>query len=246
MNRTRDAEEPLLADPAVVDSFKAKLVYQLRKREWKNSDLARKMNVSGTAVGKWVRTGIIGKVNLMALSQVFGMPVTYFMNPNIPVEDDVASPTVAVHGASVGLEAIQVKDYRLAFGSPAKPSSAPGPIISMMVRRSWVEAHVSDTCAQAHLFLFTVQTDTMVPTLQRGDVLFVDTSQQCVTENGLYLVSIRGVEDVRRLQIVPDGSIIVGCDNSVYSNFTTEDPSTSSADFEVLGRIVVPMSLRPM
>lgn len=246
MNQKRDAEEPMLADPAVVNSFRQKLIYQLKKREWKNTDLARKTNVSGTAVGKWVRTGIIGKANLMAVCQVFDKPVTYFMNPDIPVEDGGISLSGHATGAAREIETVQIRDYGLAHNKTSSPGSTLGPILSMMVRKSWLEENLGVEPLQSNLFIYTVQADTMAPTLNRGDVLLIDTSNPQTYGNGMHLVNIRGREGVRRLQVLPDGAIVVSCDNDLYENFTTHEHGVSADNVQILGRVVIPISLRPL
>lgn len=243
MSRSRNAEEPLLADRSIVESFKAKLVYQLKQKGWKNIDLAQKMHVSGTAVGKWVRNGIIGKANLIALSQVFGKPVTYFMNPDIPIEDDDSSLVVSVLGAKQDIKAVQIRDYGLAHGLEQGSGGTLGPILSIMVRRTWLEAHLNVDPNQCNLFLYTIQSDTMTPTLNRGDVLIVDTDGCIAKKSGLYLVRIRGVEDVRRLQVSPDGMIAVSCDNTVYDDFSVTKDWADMSNFEILGSVTLPLAL---
>lgn len=244
MSRSRDSQVPLLGDSSVLETFKAKLVYQLKKKGWKSADLARELKVSATAVGKWVRTGTIGKMNLVAMAQAFGKPVTYFMNPDIPLEDDDRDLSVSVVGMRTEIKAVQIRDYGLAHGKASKSIGALGPIISLMVRKSWLDENLPVSADSASLFLFTVQTDAMDPTMSRGDVLFVDTTANEAAENGLYLVCIRGIDDVRRLQVSPDGSVVVSCDNSVYDSFVLTNEDRQSNNFTILGRVVLPLALR--
>lgn len=244
MSRTRAGEEPLLGDPAVVESFKKKLALQLTKHGWNNADLARKLNVSGTAVGKWLRTGIIGKNNLMALCQAFGKSPSYFMNPGIPADD--TSPAATVISSSVSDDVVQLCDYSIAHAGAWETSGDAPPILSMMVRKCWLFAKISSDSVLSELFIYTIQNDTMSPTLNPGDMVLVDRSTTRPTKSGFYLVSISGELGIRRLQLTPEATVIVSCDNDAYTGFTVDQTSHDSDNFALLARVVSPLVIRSL
>ncbi|MFT0546920.1 LexA family transcriptional regulator [Allopusillimonas ginsengisoli] len=245
MNRTREAEELLLADPAAVDTFRTKLAYQLNRKRWKNVDLARKVGVSATSVGKWLKQGNIGKANLLSLSRLFGVPVNYFTDPSVPTELDNDSLVGTVLGKQTEeVKAVQIRDFNLAHGRPSRAKNSLAALVSMMVRKTWLDAHLPANPVYSDLYIYTVQTDAMAPTLSRGDIAVVDVGRRDVAESGLYLVRIMDADDVRRIQINPDASFIVSCDSDLYSSFTVTDPQETTENFEILGQILTPLILR--
>jgi len=244
MSRTRDVAALELADPAVIETFKAKLRWQLKRRQWTNVMLANAAHVSPTAAGKWVNTGVIGKKNLATLADIFGVSVVYFLNPDIPVETPEADDVLLVTSpAGRTSEAIQVRDIYVATDSPALVPGTAGPIVSVLLQKQWVDFTFPSLTSYSQLCLMTVANDSMAETLNRGDVVFVDVGVQAISEDGLYLLRIRGRDDVRRVQNTPDGGWLILCDNARYEKFTVL-PGRDSELPTVVGKVLSPISLR--
>ena len=84
-----------------------------------------------------------------------------------------------------------------------------------------------------HIKIVRAVGDSMQPTINDGDFVFVDTSSQSMTSDGIYVISSAAGLAVKRLQNNFTGEIIVRSDNKAY------DPLTFNlADLHLLGRVV--------
>lgn len=84
-----------------------------------------------------------------------------------------------------------------------------------------------------HIKIVRAVGDSMQPTINDGDFVFVDTSSQSMTSDGIYVISSAAGLAVKRLQNNFTGEIIVRSDNKAY------DPLTFNlSDLHLLGRVV--------
>ena len=90
-----------------------------------------------------------------------------------------------------------------------------------------------------NMALVTVKSDAMTPTLWTNDVLAVDYGSG-FTENGLYAVTMSGMNTIARLQKRADSYRIV-FDNQQYEEMDSSE--FAPGQFAVLGRVV--MTVRP-
>lgn len=87
------------------------------------------------------------------------------------------------------------------------------------------------------LLLVQVKGDSMLPTLQPGWTVMIDTAHTRVT-SGIYAITLGGEEMVKRLQRRPGGVVRVTSDNPAYDSYEI-DAATAAADgFSIIGRVV--------
>ncbi len=79
--------------------------------------------------------------------------------------------------------------------------------------------------------------DSMEPTLNNGDILFMDRNSVNPNRNGIYIVSTPAGIFVKRLQLKLDGTVALVSDNESYS-----DEIVNIEDITVLGKVVGAMS----
>ncbi len=79
--------------------------------------------------------------------------------------------------------------------------------------------------------------DSMEPTLNDGDILFMDRNSVNPNRNGVYIVSTPAGIFVKRLQLKLDGTVALVSDNESYS-----DEIVNTEDITVLGKVVGAMS----
>jgi phage repressor protein C with HTH and peptisase S24 domain len=82
------------------------------------------------------------------------------------------------------------------------------------------------------LTAFFVYTDSMAPTHNRGDILFVDSSETVVTEGGLFVFEFEKRDYIKRLQVIGK-QVRVLSDNKNFPPFVIEDV----ARLKVFGRV---------
>jgi phage repressor protein C with HTH and peptisase S24 domain len=76
----------------------------------------------------------------------------------------------------------------------------------------------------------------MVPTIQHGDVLLIDTSDQEFAQYGIYVLEIEGERLVKRVQRKLDGSLTLISDNPSYERDFL--PTDKAASVRAVGRVV--------
>lgn len=84
-----------------------------------------------------------------------------------------------------------------------------------------------------HIRIVRAIGDSMQPTINDGDFVFVDTSSQSMTSDGIYVISSAAGLAVKRLQNNFTGDVIVRSDNKAYDSLTF-----TLSDLHLLGRVV--------
>lgn len=89
-----------------------------------------------------------------------------------------------------------------------------------------------------HLKLITVKGDSMAPTLESGDLLYVDISENYFAADGLYVFTFDGQTFIKRLQKVGKEMLVIS-DNPTYKEWTfTQD------DVFIHGRVIFSMPMK--
>jgi hypothetical protein len=77
--------------------------------------------------------------------------------------------------------------------------------------------------------------DSMTPQLNPNDLIWIDTSYETPTSDGLYLMPVGTDASVRRIQISPiDGSVEIACANNRYKTYLAR----ADERIAVIGRVV--------
>jgi len=90
-----------------------------------------------------------------------------------------------------------------------------------------------------HLKLITVKGDSMSPTLESGDLLYVDISENYFAADGLYVFTFDGQTFIKRLQKVGKEMLVIS-DNPTYKEWTF----TQDDDVFIHGRVVFSMPMK--
>jgi len=90
-----------------------------------------------------------------------------------------------------------------------------------------------------HLKLITVKGDSMAPTLESGDLLYVDISENFFAADGLYVFTFDGQTFIKRLQKVGKEMLVIS-DNPTYKEWTF----TQGDDVFIHGRVVFSMPMK--
>ena len=90
-----------------------------------------------------------------------------------------------------------------------------------------------------HLKLITVKGDSMAPTLESGDLLYVDISENYFAADGLYVFTFDGQTFIKRLQKVGKKMLVIS-DNPTYKEWTF----TQDDDVFIHGRVIFSMPMK--
>lgn len=91
--------------------------------------------------------------------------------------------------------------------------------------------------------LINVPTDSMVPTINKGDIVFVDTKVNYYTGEGVYFFLLNGGAYIKRLMKLPTGVYRAISDNSVYSDFDISDELFDTA--VIIGKFIKVLPINP-
>jgi phage repressor protein C with HTH and peptisase S24 domain len=104
----------------------------------------------------------------------------------------------------------------------------------LALRQDWIRSVIG--VDPAHVGLEIAAGDSMVPTIQHGDVLLIDTSDQEFAQYGIYVLEIEGERLVKRVQRKLDGSLTLISDNPSYERDFL--PTDKAASVRAVGRVV--------
>ena len=91
--------------------------------------------------------------------------------------------------------------------------------------------------------LINVPTDSMVPTINKGDIVFVDTKINYYTGEGEYFFLLNGGAYIKRLMKLPTGVYRAISDNSVYPDFDISDELFDTA--VIIGKFIKVLPINP-
>ena len=87
------------------------------------------------------------------------------------------------------------------------------------------------------LSLIHVQGESMVPTLNPGDVILIERNHSGKVSDGIYVIRMGDALLIKRLQFLPEGELNVTSDNPAYQPFRVS-LKEGSEDFAIIGRVV--------
>ena len=79
--------------------------------------------------------------------------------------------------------------------------------------------------------IVNVPTDSMEPTIRKGDIVFIDTTINCYIGDGIYAFSINGELYIKRIQKLMSGGYRMISDNQAYPPEIISDEIYASAQF---------------
>lgn len=91
--------------------------------------------------------------------------------------------------------------------------------------------------------MITVPTDSMHPTINKGDVVFVDTTVDYYDNEGIYIFSIDGEVYIKRLQKIPGGIYKALSDNKNYAAFDITSEKLDSS--RIIGKFIRVLPINP-
>lgn len=87
--------------------------------------------------------------------------------------------------------------------------------------------------------------DEMAPHLREGDLVFVDTTVDKLSGNGLYALRCDGQMIIRRVEQRIDKGLVLKCDNKAYGDHAFRSPTTARhRGLEIIGKIHGSISAR--
>lgn len=102
-------------------------------------------------------------------------------------------------------------------------------------KREWITRELRSS--PENLSLIYVQGESMVPTLNPGDVILVERNHSASVSDGIYVIRMGEALLVKRLQFLPEGALQVASDNPAYQPFRL-NLKEAAEDFSIIGRVL--------
>ena len=102
-------------------------------------------------------------------------------------------------------------------------------------KREWITHELRSSPDE--LSLIYVRGESMVPTLNPGDVILIERNHRDTVSDGIYVIRMGEAILVKRLQFLPESELMVTSDNAAYQSFrvTLRD---AGEEFSIIGRVV--------
>ena len=188
-----------------------------QERGLSQQDLAEKLNTTSVSIGRYEREDQRLTLPLLRrLAKVLEVTVAELAGETRAAGDHVAVP---------------VFDLRAAAGAGAFANDAPV-TQQLMFREPWLRRIASDL---KQLFVIEISGDSMWETLHDGDHVLIDRGQTNPRREGLYVIRIDDMLQVKRISMHPVTKLLtVKSDNPAYPTYDNITPE----DIAIMGRVV--------
>jgi phage repressor protein C with HTH and peptisase S24 domain len=186
-------------------------------RGMSQQDLADRLNTTAVSIGRYEREDQRLTLPLLRrLAKIFDVDIAEIAGDARTSPDHYSVP---------------VYDLRAAAGAGALADESP-PTGHLMFREQWLRRIANDVRA---LFVIEISGDSMWETLHDGDHVLVDPSQGNPRREGLYVIRIDDMLQVKRISMHPvTKRLTVKSDNPAYPTYDNIEP----ADIAMVGRVV--------
>ena len=188
-----------------------------QERGLSQQDLAEKLNTTSVSIGRYEREDQRLTLPLLRrLAKALDVTVADIAGETRPGGDHIAVP---------------VLDLRAAAGAGALANDA-AVTEQLMFREPWLRRIASDL---KQLFVLEISGDSMWETLHDGDHVLVDRGQTNPRREGLYVIRIDDMLQVKRISMHPVTKLLtVKSDNPAYRTYDNITPD----DIVLMGRVV--------
>jgi phage repressor protein C with HTH and peptisase S24 domain len=213
-------------------------------QHWPSADrLARATGVSPSAFRKWLKgEAEPSRERLVALAVAASVGIGWLATGEGPEPRfQTVGKTPGIRGAIPRSVAGLVREDFVLL--PKRPEAAaagvetpvpPAGAEFIALRNDWVRSVLG--IDPDRLRVETAVGESMLPGIQHGDLLFVDTSESKFGAFGVYVLEIGGERLVKRVQPKLDGSLTLISDNTTYE--TEHLLPAQAGDVHVIGRVL--------
>lgn len=202
--------------------------------------LAEVADVSAQAVNNWYKNGKISVKSAMSISQKYGYPVEWVLggDSELPEISTALSNTELVTTQHDGRHKhrIDYLDVRAAAGLTGFENSDYPEVISSLYLTDEGMLQIIGKKNANGICIVNVPTDSMEPTIRKGDLVFIDTKINAYNGDGIYAFTIDGALFIKRVQKLVGGGYRLHSDNKDYDPQDITDEICQTAKF--IGRFI--------
>ena len=192
------------------DAYKERVQSAIADSGLSYTDIARKMGgITPQAVRSWAAgLSIPSKEKVPALSRVVKKSEVWLLTGVGDTEDFVDDSILS----------IPVLDARASAGDGLMLFEDEQVLRRLDIDINWLRAR----CRFSHpdnLYTITASGDSMVPTIEDGDFLLVDSGVDTIRSDSIYIARVNDCIYVKRFQLTPRGTLLMLSDNTRYTFF---------------------------
>ncbi len=188
-----------------------------------NKELAEELNIFAANISKWKTRNTIPYKEVCETSVKKGISVNWLLTGQGEAREG-------------GSEYINVPEYKIeasAGHGALVEDDTPSQFIA--IKKTSLAANGVNT---SNLMIIYARGDSMEPTFNSGDPLFIDrTCSEVSPDGGIYVFNFGGDLFVKRLQLTFNGDLLVISDNSKYREMTIQ--KNDQEQINIVGRVAV-------
>lgn len=191
--------------------------------------VGKKIGVSHVAVYKWLKGDVLPTVEkIEALADLFHVTPAYLQFGELGVE---GRQVLTIDESTVS---IPVLDVSASCGGENGLSPDVTLVKMLRVSQEWLSGRMPHWANKSSLHIITANGDSMEPTISNGDFVIIDSSKRQISTDAVYALYYAGTVFLKRVQVHPDGTLLLISDNERYEPMHVTDVSS----LNVVGRCV--------
>ena len=197
--------------------------------------------VSAQAVNNWYKKGKISIDSAKAIYQKYGYSIEWILGgdeskASVNQNNNLTSDLFSNERDLLHKHRIDYYDVRAAAGLTGFENSDYPEIISSLYLTDEGMAQLVGKKSSDGICLVNVPTDSMEPTIRKGDIVFLDTKVNAYSGDGIYAFAIDGALFIKRIQKMIGGGYRMISDNEIYPPEQISDDVCKNAQF--IGRFI--------
>ena len=197
--------------------------------------------VSAQAVNNWYKKGKISIDSAKAIYQKYGYSIEWILGgdksqASVNQNNGLTSDLFSNERDLLHKHRIDYYDVRAAAGLTGFENSDYPEIISSLYLTDEGMSQLVGKKSSDGICLVNVPTDSMEPTIRKGDIVFLDTKVNAYSGDGIYAFAIDGALFIKRIQKMIGGGYRMISDNEIYPPEQISDDVCENAQF--IGRFI--------
>ena len=214
--------------------------WAMNQRQLERKDLAKKLRVSTMAIGDLITNKTKKPRNILELAEILGVDAKWLQSGDgeLPEISTALSPSELIDTQHDGRHKhrIDYLDVRAAAGLTGFENSDYPEVISSLYLTDEGMLQIIGKKNANGICIVNVPTDSMEPTIRKGDIVFIDTKINAYNGDGIYAFTIDGALFIKRVQKLVGGGYRLHSDNKDYDPQDITDEICQTAKF--IGRFI--------
>nr|DAD68291.1 MAG TPA: repressor protein CI [Podoviridae sp. ct4s49] len=214
--------------------------WAMNQRQLERKDLAKKLRVSTMAIGDLINNKTKKPRNILELAEILGVDAKWLQSGEgeLPEISTALSTSELIDTQHDGRHKhrIDYLDVRAAAGLTGFENSDYPEVISSLYLTDEGMLQIIGKKNANGICIVNVPTDSMEPTIRKGDLVFIDTKINAYNGDGIYAFTIDGALFIKRIQKMIGGGYRMISDNEIYPPEVISDEVCQTAKF--IGRFI--------